>query len=196
MNDKKIIFEREYINFLERRRSTEPFDDEEEPQKVVMSSVGLLSVSDKAHPLAMTEFYKATTNFPMTRKILNIINTCPGVEYITYLSRYTFTVGIGQLFTWEEVKTELEHRILGLHQQTMMIKSIADKELRAKVTAKREELKETQQNWAMLVLPNGSIEHITCGEDELEYSNNYAKLSHAQSIAGGLLLNSNKNSTL
>ena len=51
------------------------------------------------------------TNFDITPRIRDLLNTIDGVEVLKICSRYRFFVGIGQMFNFSEVRKNIEKEL-------------------------------------------------------------------------------------
>jgi hypothetical protein len=52
------------------------------------------------------------TNFDITPKVKEKLNKMPGVEILKIFSRYRFFVGIGEMFDFQDVRFEIEDKII------------------------------------------------------------------------------------
>jgi hypothetical protein len=55
------------------------------------------------------------TNFDLTNKIKDMLDRTDGVEVLKVLSRYRFFIGIGKMFTFSEVRQNIEKILLKEH---------------------------------------------------------------------------------
>ena len=54
----------------------------------------------------------AHTNFDITQKIKDRLNSTPGIELLKICSRYRFFIGIGQMFDFKEVRSKIEESLI------------------------------------------------------------------------------------
>lgn len=54
----------------------------------------------------------AHTNFDITQKIKDKLNSTPGIELLKICSRYRFFIGIGQMFDFKEVRSKIEESLI------------------------------------------------------------------------------------
>lgn len=54
----------------------------------------------------------AHTNFDITPKIKDKLNSIPGIELLKICSRYRFFIGIGQMFDFKEVRNKIEESLI------------------------------------------------------------------------------------
>lgn len=52
------------------------------------------------------------TNFDITPRIKEKLNKLPGVEILKIFSRYRFFIGIGQMFDFQEVRYDVEQKLI------------------------------------------------------------------------------------
>jgi hypothetical protein len=159
--------------------------------RLISNGAGVFQLDDSKHPLVNIDFWRGLTNFPITRQELKIINNCPGVELITYLSRYTFVIGIGRLFNFADVRLTLENLLTGKHQAELLIKSIHNKELQKKVIEIKDKISK-EGDWTMYVFPNGNIEYTVDKGDREEYNTNVRQLVELAQLTNGIILDGNK----
>lgn len=57
--------------------------------------------------------HKCNTNFDVTPKVLEVVENVIGIELMIPVSRYSFIVGIGKLFSEADVKTAVKDALLG-----------------------------------------------------------------------------------
>lgn len=62
--------------------------------------------------LANFECWIAHTNFDITNRIKTELNKIPGIEILKVLSRYRFFIGIGQMFDFQEVRSNIEKQLI------------------------------------------------------------------------------------
>lgn len=54
----------------------------------------------------------AHTNFDITPRIKDRLNSIPGIELLKICSRYRFFIGIGQMFDFKEVRNKIEESLI------------------------------------------------------------------------------------
>ena len=54
----------------------------------------------------------AHTNFDITPRIKDRLNSIPGIELLKICSRYRFFIGIGQMFDFKEVRHKIEESLI------------------------------------------------------------------------------------
>lgn len=52
------------------------------------------------------------TNFDITKNIKDTLNTAEGVEILKVNSRYRFFIGVGKMFDFKDVRTNIEEKLL------------------------------------------------------------------------------------
>ena len=63
----------------------------------------------------------ADTNFPITKKVITIINGVDGVESLNILSPYKITIGIGELFNEEYVKENILEAVYASFENPVLV---------------------------------------------------------------------------
>jgi hypothetical protein len=62
--------------------------------------------------LSSFDCWIAHTNFDITPKIKDRLNSIPGIELLKICSRYRFFIGIGQMFDFKEVRNKIEESLI------------------------------------------------------------------------------------
>jgi|694.fasta_scaffold54157_6 hypothetical protein len=68
------------------------------PIKVIASPLGLIPYNEHTASGKIFNFWLGHTNFNISKKISNLIESCDGVEILDIFTRYRFRVGIGKCF--------------------------------------------------------------------------------------------------
>src|SRR6185312_325269 len=123
------------------------------------------------------------TNFKLTQEILELIEAVPGVEYIDVYSNYRARLAFARLFESAIVKREIQEKLMSfLGEDLIKSPSKAIMYVDKRVTELKEELAK-HEFWAILQLPNGSIESTTDKEQAEVFK-------HASVNVGGVFLSS------
>lgn len=184
---KKIKWESKHIEidefgkffYPEDEVKEEEFDDDDDfqefkmfkPKKIMNTALGMFEVDDGFNPFKQFKIWKAYTNFNITDKLLLKINNATGVELLYPFSRYSFLVGVGEMFEFSEVRKEIDG-ICNIDSH-IDLSVIEDDECRNRTKDLIKKLKETNKSWSLFVFPNGNIDFTL--ETEKEYS--YKRLS-------------------
>ena len=62
--------------------------------------------------LAQFDCWVGHTNFDITKKIKDTLNAAEGVEILKINSRYRFFIGVGKMFDFKDVRTNIEEKLL------------------------------------------------------------------------------------
>lgn len=106
--------------------SEEPFEDEEgnedqqvmnkslfkkQSVKVIATPMGIIPMNDNTASGKIFNFWIGHTNFDITKKIAQIIESIAGVETLDVFTRYRFRVAIGKAFNDSEVMRDINDKI-------------------------------------------------------------------------------------
>lgn len=89
-------------------------DDKKNSFSVIMQKMLPLTpqIIDDISMLANFECWIGHTNFDVTPKIKDQLNKIPGIEVLKIFSRYRFFVGIGQMFDFQNIRYDIENKII------------------------------------------------------------------------------------
>lgn len=137
---------------------------------VIVGSLGVIPISEDDLISNKRSFWEAHTNFDITFKTVKLIESTPGVEILRLLTRYTFIISAGKMFTDDEVKTAVE-AALGVNSRAVSC-GIDRVSIMKKQAAKK------FKNWAIFVMPNGRIEYdgAELRKDVFDKINQYKKV--------------------
>jgi hypothetical protein len=80
-----------------------------------VSQTPLIQISeDLANEFTMAasfDCWVGHTNFDITPKVKNILNSVEGVEVLKICSRYRFFIGVGKMFKFKDVRKEVETQV-------------------------------------------------------------------------------------
>jgi len=62
--------------------------------------------------LSNFDCWMAYTNFDITKDMKSILNTVEGIEVMRVCSRYRFFIGVGKMFNFKEVRSDIEITLL------------------------------------------------------------------------------------
>lgn len=96
----------------------ESFDDSSEIKKVshVFNQPFMPLTNQFIEDISMlTSFdcWMGHTNFDLTPSVRKILDEVPGIEILKICSRYRFFIGIGKMFDFKSVRTDIENAIIG-----------------------------------------------------------------------------------
>lgn len=133
MKKKKIAWQK-YEDLIEQQMSSplldilatkmaniqeEDEDDVEEYEAVEQTASQsniMLPISEKLVEdmtmLSNFDCWMAYTNFDITQDIKEILNAVEGVEVMRICSRYRFFLGVGKMFNFKEVRSDIEQSLI------------------------------------------------------------------------------------
>lgn len=78
---------------------------------MMITPVGLIPFTENTAPGKIFNFWTGHSNFNITQKILDIIETTNGVETLDIFTRYRFRIGVGKAFKDSEVMHDINQQI-------------------------------------------------------------------------------------
>ena len=102
------------ISKLEEDAEEEAYAVEEEPD-IDIQTPFIQNSEELASEFTMASSFDCWvghTNFDITPRVKNILDTVEGVEILKICSRYRFFIGVGKMFKFQNVRKELEKQIL------------------------------------------------------------------------------------
>lgn len=88
--------------------SIEDFLGDEEYKAAIQTPWGVFNVTDPFAPYRRFEMWIGNTDFNVSQSFINKVSNIRGIELVKPLSRYTFIIGIGKLFKFDEVRLSIE----------------------------------------------------------------------------------------
>tara|TARA_R100000008_G_C3586369_1_gene172686 strand:+ start:1825 stop:2442 length:618 start_codon:yes stop_codon:yes gene_type:complete len=148
--------------------------------KLVTTPAGVFQMHDKMNVLNQFDCWMGHTNFDITQSVKDLIEKSDGVEMLIIISRYRFFIGVGQLFDFRNVRTNIESALIGEQ---------LDDDTRESVTLIKEMISEDKY-WAIFVSPAGKIEYASTNDDEDEtYIKKLMRYEKIKQKNGGVLFN-------
>lgn len=86
----------------------------QKPVKVISSPLGLIPYNEHTASSKIFNFWVGHTNFNISKKIINIIEQCDGVELLDVFTRYRFRIGVGKCFVDSNVMSEISEKTIPL----------------------------------------------------------------------------------
>lgn len=87
------------------------------PIKVIASPMGIIPYNEHTAPSNIFNFWIGHTNFNISNKISDLIETIDGVELLDIFTRYRFRVGIGKCFNDRDVMNEITNQIVAFYEK-------------------------------------------------------------------------------
>jgi hypothetical protein len=82
--------------------------DSSQPQPVIVTDFGVLPLRPYNNIVNFFNLWTGETNFNLSEKIGKILNEAEGVEALDIFSRYRFRVAIGNAFSFQDVRQNIE----------------------------------------------------------------------------------------
>jgi hypothetical protein len=82
------------------------------PIRVMATPMGLIPYNEYTASSKIFNFWIGHTNFTISKKIADIIETTDGIETLDVFTRYRFRIGVGKAFEDGEIMRFIEERII------------------------------------------------------------------------------------
>mgnify|MGYP003647775280 CR=1 FL=1 len=152
--------------------------------KLVNTPMGMYNVNDKMSPTKQFDCWLGYTDFDITHEVQEIIEQTPGVEVLMVLTRYRFFIGIGKLFSFRDVRVNIE-------KQACSSPAYHDHEPTSDAIYLLKEDLSSHKYWAIFVFPNGELNCISSDSDNDKlFKETLLLYKNAKLITGGVLLHS------
>lgn len=162
------------------------FDNDIGPPKMVTNTVfGQYLLSDELHPYKTFQLWQADTNFKITKGDWKKLIDINGVEILVPITRYKFMVGVGKLFSFSNVRVDIEFALCQKHKIDIAINHIEDNSLRARLIDIKSKIKNSN-SWAIYVFPNGNIDYTT--SDNFDYAEKLQLYRESYLLSNGLFI--------
>lgn len=79
--------------------------------KKINTPLGPFEVGDPFSPGNMFDCWIAHTNFTIGKNELDILNNIPGIEALEIMSKYRFFIGVGKMFNFMVVRTNIQKEL-------------------------------------------------------------------------------------
>tara|TARA_R100000152_G_C6653235_1_gene94263 strand:+ start:76 stop:495 length:420 start_codon:yes stop_codon:yes gene_type:complete len=93
---------------LESLQKELAYDTQSQSQSVALTDDFISQVN----MLAQFDCWVGHTNFNITKTIKDTLNSAEGVEILKINSRYRFFIGVGKMFDFTDVRTNIEEKLL------------------------------------------------------------------------------------
>ena len=154
--------------------------------RVIYTPLGPFPEESILKPSDRWDCWTAHTNFPVTSKILNILNQeIDGIEVLKVMGKYSFFVGIARLFDIRDVRKQIDEKICSYTENEIF----SNDEIEETVNLLKEQLKDNNF-WSILVYPEGMVEYVVANEINIEYLDALSSLIEKKNNFGGIILRS------
>jgi len=154
--------------------------------RVIYTPLGAFPEESILKPSDRWDCWIAHTNFPVTSKILNILNEeIDGIEILKIMGKYSFFVGIARLFDIRDVRKQIDDKICSYTENEIF----SNDEIEETVNLLKDQLKDNNF-WSILVYPEGMVEYVVANEINIEYLDALSSLIEKKNNFGGIILRS------
>lgn len=98
------------------QQAEEEYEGIEYADQEIEDTNTLINISGQiAKDIAMVsnfDCWMGHTNFNITPKLRDVLDTVDGVEVLKICSRYRFFIGVGKMFDFKDVRTNIEEKLL------------------------------------------------------------------------------------
>jgi len=154
--------------------------------RVIYTPLGAFPEESILKPSDRWDCWIAHTNFPVTSKILNILNEeIDGIEVLKIMGKYSFFVGVARLFDIRDVRKQIDDKICSYTENEIF----SNDEIEETVNLLKDQLKDNNF-WSILVYPEGMVEYVVANEINIEYLDALSSLIEKKNNFGGIILRS------
>ena len=153
--------------------SIEDFLDEPEYKGAISTPWGIFNITDPFAPYKRFDMWIGNTDFNVSTSFLTKVSKISGIEIVKAVSRYSFIIGIGKLFSFDEVRLAIE-MVGGVKSQDIpneiheLINSFGEK------------------RYTVYVYPNKKFEYTT--ETDTDYKSKVEKFYEEKRKNKGIIL--------
>lgn len=170
------------------------------PIRIVSTSQGFVTLTEHSFASKHFDFWTMHYNHDITEGLAEAVESCPGVETASVLTRYRMRIGFNRpliksgAFNLREIKKSIEKTVIQ-HRQNDDSKNLQERLLNFEEGVKKKILEDKNrisQNkyWAIYVLPNGTSESISNQELTEDFKEKLSMFVDAQKMFGGEVLTS------
>ena len=154
--------------------------------RLIYTPMGAYPEESILKPSDRWDCWIAHTNFPITGGIANILNTeIDGIEVLKVMGKYSFFIGVAQLFDIRDVRNQINNRICSYTEYEIF----SNDEVQETVDLLKDQLKDNKY-WSILVSPEGNVEYVVANEINVEYLDALSSLVEKKNNFGGIILRS------
>jgi hypothetical protein len=153
---------------------------------VVYTPLGAYPEESVLKPSDRWDCWIAHTNFPVTGKILRILNEeIDGIEALKIMGKYSFFVGVARLFDIRDIRKQIDEKICSYTENEIL----SNNDVEETVNLLKDQLKDNKF-WSILVYPEGMVEYVVANEINIEYLDALSMLIEKKDNFGGIILRS------
>ena len=155
--------------------------------KIIHTPLGPYPEDSLLKPSDRWDCWIGHTNFDITTDMAEKLETeVSGIEALKVIGRYSFFIGIANLFDITEVRKNVETLLCDYTEQEVL----DSKEVRITVDLVKEQL-ESKKYWSLFVSPAGEGEYVVSDEMDKVYLDGLNSLLEMKSLIGGIILRGN-----
>ena len=155
--------------------------------KLISTPTGIAQMHDKMSLLNQFECWMGYTNFDITPTVAKILEKTDGVELLQVTGRYRFFIGIGKLFNFREVRSEVEKQLCDSRIKQGLQKLNLDEYTEDTIELIKESI-DTDKHWDIFVKTNGEVKYASTNLDDDEfYLNQLLNYEKDKELSGGLI---------
>ena len=193
--------EKNFLNNLMEESVTPPFPAEKdennaigffpemrsEARNVVYTPYGPYHTDSFLKPSDRWDCWICHTNFDVSQSIVSTIEAIDGIEALRVMGRYTFFVGIGKLFSIQDVRADMENQLCESTEEEII--SNMDEELRNTIESVKAQLDENKY-WSIFITQEGEIDYIISDSMDQRYMEALGQFEKRKYSDGGFILKS------
>lgn len=154
--------------------------------RIMYTPIGPYPEDSLLKPSDRWDCWTAHTNFPITGKILNILNEeIDGIEALKITGKYSFFIGVAKLFDIADIRRQIDEKICSYTEKEIL----SDNDVEKTVCLIKDQLKDNK-HWSILVYPEGMVEYIVANEMNIDYLDGLSNLIEKKNSFGGIILRS------
>ena len=151
--------------------------------KILHTPLGMYPMDSSFKPSDRWDCWTGTTNFSITHGIKDSLGKIEGVEALRVIGRYTFFIGVANLFSFKDVRLKIEEEICGYTKKELL----SNEDTNATVNLVREQLLSSKY-WSILVASTGKVDYIVSDNLDKAYLDGLNELLELKQVLGGIIL--------
>lgn len=145
-------------------------------RSIAITPFGGYDINDAFSPLKGFEMWIGHTDFSLTMELAEKIESVEGVELFTLMTRYRFCVGVAKMFSFSDVRRNIESS-LGINIEDTLSKEVLDL---------KESLENRTDDWLIYVSPSG--EYVSSTEFQSTHQDVVNKVLNNKEYKNGIIL--------
>lgn len=152
-------------------------------KKMMQTPFGMFDVDDALNPYKIFRFWMGNTNFDITEEVAELLENTEGVEVLKILSPYRFIIAIGDAFSINDVRLDIQNRLC--HDNNTYLN------IQLEIEKLKNDIK-FNKHWAIYCFPNGKIDFCVANNDEelTDFNKKLQTYQESQKLSKGQLISS------